>query len=299
MFDGLKKKWKVGGLQFFLIICSFAIGGSLTGFLGKKIMNLTGIAHDWQWSIIYLLVILLMWPAVVIAISFPFGQFHFFTRYVGRIFSRIFFPKNSKLPRTGEKKAMVHIAIFASGAGSNAEKIIRHFKESKQVNIALVVCNKPGAGVTAIAAREGIPVLLIEKERFFRGDGYTEVLQVHEIDLVVLAGFLWKIPATLLKAFPKRVVNIHPALLPSYGGKGMYGNYVHAAVIAAGDKESGITIHYVDEIYDHGEIIFQQRCALPENATPSTLAACIHQFEHEHYAAVIEKIAGEIISARE
>jgi phosphoribosylglycinamide formyltransferase-1 len=191
--------------------------------------------------------------------------------------------KEPKLPTPA------NIAIFASGAGSNAKKIIDHFRNS-HITISLVACNKPGAGVLNIAASENIPVLLIEKERFFRGDAYLDELKEKEIDLIVLAGFLWKMPDTLIKAFPRRIVNIHPALLPKFGGKGMYGNFVHEAVINAGEKVSGITIHYVDEHYDKGDIIFQARCAVLESDTPDSLAQRIHLLEHAHYPVVIEDV---------
>lgn len=184
---------------------------------------------------------------------------------------------------------MIQLAIFASGAGSNAQRIIQHFSSSTAVTCALVVCNKPGAGVVDIAAKAGIPVLMIEKEPFFRGDAYTAALSAHGIDFVVLAGFLWKLPARLVAAYPGKIINIHPALLPKYGGKGMYGHFVHEAVIAAGEKESGITIHYVDELYDHGNIIFQTSCPVVQGDTPATLAQKIHALEHAYYPAVIEK----------
>ena len=155
---------------------------------------------------------------------------------------------------------MTRIAIFASGAGSNAARIIEYFKNHEQTGVVLVVCNNPAAGVLQVAARENVPTLLIEKEQFFRGDGYVPLLQSHRIDFIVLAGFLWKIPSTILATFPNSIINIHPALLPNYGGKGMYGLKVHAAVLNAGDKVSGITIHYVDEQYDNEDIIFQDKC---------------------------------------
>lgn len=186
--------------------------------------------------------------------------------------------------------AMTRIAIFASGAGSNAEKIIQYFHNHDTTGIALVVCNRPGAGVLDIAAREKIPTLLIERERFMKGDGYVPELKAHNINFIVLAGFLWKIPLTLIAAFPESIINIHPALLPSYGGKGMYGMNVHAAVINAGEKESGITIHYVDEHYDNGDIIFQDRCKIEPGETPETLAAKIHKLEHMHFPKVIEQV---------
>ena len=182
------------------------------------------------------------------------------------------------------------LAIFASGAGSNARKIIEHFKSHPSIQVGLVVSNKPLAGVVDIAKENDIPVLIIEKERFFRGDAYLEELRKNHIDFIILAGFLWKIPQALVDAFRNRMVNIHPALLPSYGGKGMYGNFVHEAVIAAKDKESGISIHFVDEHFDHGDLVFQARCPVLEDDTPQRLAERIHQLEHAHYAAVIEKL---------
>ena len=197
---------------------------------------------------------------------------------------------HNRQPATGNRQQPIHIAIFASGAGSNAQKIIDHFKNSDHIKISLVVCNKPGAGVLEIAVKENIPSLLIDKEKFFRGNGYTDEFKKTGIDWIVLAGFLWKIPETLIKVYPGTIINIHPALLPNYGGKGMYGSHVHEAVIAAGEKESGITIHYVDGYYDNGDIIFQARCPVLESDTPATLAARIHQLEHEHYPKVIKAV---------
>ena len=184
---------------------------------------------------------------------------------------------------------MIQLAVFASGAGSNAQKIIHYFVAHPHINVVLIVCNKPGAGVTDIAAKENIPVLLIEKEQFSQGNAYSDELKAKGIDFIVLAGFLWKIPPALVAAFPNKIINIHPALLPKYGGKGMYGHFVHEAVIKTGEKESGITVHYVDEWYDHGNIIFQATCPVDENETPATLAHKIHVLEHTHYPAVIEK----------
>lgn len=185
---------------------------------------------------------------------------------------------------------MKKIAVFASGAGSNAQRIIEHFRQSTTVSVSLILCNKPGAGVLQVAKDNDIPVLLIEKEHFFRGDGYAGTLKQLGIDFIVLAGFLWKVPAALIHAYLGRIINIHPALLPAYGGKGMYGRHVHEAVIANKETESGITIHYVDEKYDHGSIIFQARCPVFANDTADTLARRIHKLEHEHYPVVIEKL---------
>lgn len=183
----------------------------------------------------------------------------------------------------------IYIAIFASGTGSNAQKIIDYFKYSKRIKIVLIICNKPGAGVLQIAAGEAIATLVIQKEEFIH-TGYVNELKKRKIACIVLAGFLWKIPPVLIQAFPGKIVNIHPALLPAYGGKGMYGNAVHAAVINAKEKQSGITIHYVDEKYDHGEIIFQATCPVTENDTAESLALKIHKLEHKFYAAQIEKL---------
>jgi phosphoribosylglycinamide formyltransferase 1 len=180
------------------------------------------------------------------------------------------------------------LAIFASGAGSNARRIIEYFYHHPSIKVALVVCNKPGAGVIEIAAQNSVPLLMIDKERFFKGDAYLPELE--KIDLVVLAGFLWKIPSALVSAFPQKIINIHPALLPKYGGKGMYGQYVHQSVISAGEVESGITVHYVDEHYDNGDIIFQAGCPVVEADTPQSLAERIHTLEHLHYPKVIEEI---------
>jgi len=183
---------------------------------------------------------------------------------------------------------MQKIVVFASGAGSNAKKIIEYFQGHKLINVSLIVCNKPGAGVLKIAQQAGIPTLLIEKEKFFRGNAYIDELKENGIGFIVLAGFLWKIPDALIKAYPGKIINIHPALLPDYGGKGMYGGFVHEAVITNKDKESGITIHYVDEHYDHGDIIFQARCTIEEGDTPEMLANKIHLLEHEYYPKIIE-----------
>ena len=176
----------------------------------------------------------------------------------------------------------VRLAIFASGQGSNAREIIRYFGNGdhqvagKNVEVALIVCNKPGAGVLSIAVEAGIPVCLIEKEKFFSGSHYLEEFSSRKITFIVLAGFLWKIPSELVHVFPERILNIHPALLPAFGGKGMYGKAVHEAVVNSGEKESGITIHYVDDRYDHGRVFFQTSLTLSPDETPESLAEKIH-----------------------
>jgi formyltetrahydrofolate-dependent phosphoribosylglycinamide formyltransferase len=299
MFDRLQKKWKVNGLQLALILCTFAIGGSLTGYVGRKLMNIFAIEHRALWILVYIILVTLLWPLAVILISIPFGQFRFFRHYLRKIGSRIGLVSSQSgasvhRPEPARKSNIQHstynIAIFASGAGSNAQRIIDFFRDSTEVRVALIVCNKPGAGVLKIAETEKIPALLIEKEQFFRGNAYVDELKKSGIDFIVLAGFLWKIPALLVKAYAGRMVNIHPALLPKYGGKGMYGAFVHEAVIAAGDKESGITIHHVDEHYDHGSAIFQARCEVLPDDTPGKLAERIHNLEHEHYPRVIAEL---------
>jgi phosphoribosylglycinamide formyltransferase-1 len=185
---------------------------------------------------------------------------------------------------------MQKIAIFASGAGSNALRIIDHFHDHPDVKVDLIVCNKPGAGVLNIAREKGIDSFLVEKEPFFRGNGYLDEFIKREISFIVLAGFLWKVPDTLIRAFPGKIINIHPALLPKFGGKGMYGNFVHSAVISGKETQSGITIHYVDGFYDNGDVIFQAACPVLADDTPESLAGRIHALEHEHYPRVIEQL---------
>lgn len=181
------------------------------------------------------------------------------------------------------------IAIFASGTGSNAQKIIDHFRDSDHAAVALIVSNNSHAGVLEIASKENIPSLLTGKTKF-HAEGYLDELKKYKIDLIVLAGFLWKIPPVLIRNYPESIINIHPALLPKYGGKNMYGKAVHEAVLEANENESGITIHYVDELYDHGKIIFQAKCLVDKADTPETLADRIHALEHKFYPGIIEKL---------
>lgn len=185
---------------------------------------------------------------------------------------------------------MTNLAIFASGTGSNAEKIIEYFEGNDRIQVALVVCNKPTAGVLKIAEKHGISSILIEKTAFFSQNSCVEVLKAHQIDFIVLAGFLWKVPDALVNAYRGKIVNIHPALLPKYGGKGMYGMHVHEAVIQAGETESGITIHHVNEHYDEGNIIFQAKCPIEPGDTPEILAQKIHVLEHRHFPVVIAEL---------
>jgi len=184
---------------------------------------------------------------------------------------------------------MKHLAIFASGEGTNAQQIIDHFNGS-DVKIGLVVCNNPSANVLNRAKKHNIPSFLINKNSFYKSDEVLKRLIVEKIDLIVCAGFMWKIPDNLIHAFPNRIINIHPALLPKFGGKGMYGMNVHKAVIEAGEKESGITIHFINEHYDEGKIIFQAICEIQKEDTPETLAQKVHQLEHNCFPKTIEQL---------
>jgi phosphoribosylglycinamide formyltransferase-1 len=184
---------------------------------------------------------------------------------------------------------MKQIAILASGEGTNAQHIIDHFKGSS-LKIAVIVCNNPKANVLKRAEKEGIPALLVDRATFYNREDALKRLLKDNIDLIVCAGFLWKIPDNILHAFPYKVVNIHPALLPKFGGKGMYGQNVHKAVIEAGETETGITIHYLNENYDEGKIILQKKCEVQKNETPETLARKVQALEYEWYPKAIEKL---------
>lgn len=184
---------------------------------------------------------------------------------------------------------MKNIAIFASGSGTNAEQIIKHFTNSNVAQVKVVICNVAHAGVFKRAEKLNIPSLLIKNEDV--ASPQNLILQLNEmgIDLVVLAGFLRKIPNEFVKAFENKIVNIHPSLLPKYGGKGMYGSKVHEAVINAGESESGITIHLVNEKYDDGKVLFQAKCNVSANDSADLLAQKIHQLEHTHFPMVLEE----------
>ncbi len=185
---------------------------------------------------------------------------------------------------------MKNIAIFASGEGTNTQSIINYFKTSDKIRIALIISNRSTANVLERGKRSGIDTLVIDRYSFYESDKTIEQLKAANIDLIVLAGFLWIIPERLIKAFSAKIINIHPALLPKYGGKGMYGMNVHKAVIEAKDPQSGISIHYVNEKYDEGKIIAQHACAISENETAVSLAQKIHELEHEHFPKVIEQL---------
>ena len=312
--QNLQEKWKVGGSQFWLIMLTFALGGSLSGRLCSFLLNLAFLEKNWAFWLVYPLFLTILWPFSVLFVSFFTGQFRFFKGYLARVGAKVFgiggsdatsgssgstlgsTPGQSSFktvaaPSTASA-APIHIAIFASGAGSNARKIIEYFEnKGLRIKVSLIVCNVPGAGVLDIAEEKGIPSLMINKSDF-AANGYVESLKNAGIDFIVLAGFLWKVPEVLVRAYPKAIINIHPALLPKYGGKGMYGARVHEAVIAAEEKESGITIHWVNEHYDEGAIIFQAKCSIDASDTPTSLANKIHSLEHVHFATTIEKLLG-------
>jgi len=182
------------------------------------------------------------------------------------------------------------MAIFASGSGSNAENIALYFKSNPTAEVSLILANKADAYVLERASKLGIPSAVFDRKQFYETESVLEMLREKHIDLLVLAGFLWLVPDYLLKAYPGRIVNIHPALLPKYGGKGMYGEKVHQAVKASGDIVSGITIHFVDEHYDEGRILFQATCEVTPDDTPDSIAQKVHRLEYEHYPKEIEKL---------
>lgn len=185
-----------------------------------------------------------------------------------------------------------HIAIFASGSGSNARKILEYFEERNDVEVAIIITNRKNAGVLNHASDFDVPSLRIDKSYFYKNDCILKVLKSEKIDLIVLAGFLWLIPAYLISEYPEKIVNIHPALLPKYGGKGMYGHHVHEAVKVNNESESGMTIHYVNEQFDEGGHIFQAKCDISSLDSSDDIAAKVLQLEHKHYAEVIDSVLG-------
>lgn len=188
------------------------------------------------------------------------------------------------------KSTIKNIAIFASDSGTNALNICNFFSKNTAVNVSALVCNKAKATVIERLKPFNIELVLIRKANFEQPNSLIKKLENLQIELIVLAGFLWLIPPELIKAFKNRIINLHPALLPKYGGKGMYGVQVHQAVLLAKEKETGITIHYVNEIYDEGEIIFQATLNIAENESPETLAKKIHELEYAHFPKIIEQV---------
>ena len=189
---------------------------------------------------------------------------------------------------------MINIAIFASGTGSNAQNIFNHFKAEPKAHIALIVSNKDDAGVLEFAEQHDIPYAILGKDEMDDEETVMATLEYHKIDFIVLAGYLLLVPQYLIKAFPSRIVNIHPALLPAHGGKGMYGMKVHEAVKAAGDTETGITIHFVNEHFDEGETIAQMRCEVAPNDTANDIRLKVQALEHEHYPQVIKDLVKKL-----
>ncbi len=186
-----------------------------------------------------------------------------------------------------------NIVIFASGSGSNAQRLLEHFEHHPQIRVAALFSNNPKAYALKRAETFHVPALLFSRDEFYNSDKVLQQVQQFKPDLIVLAGFLWLVPQNLLRAYHNRIVNIHPALLPKYGGKGMHGHHVHHAVVQAGEQESGITIHYINEEYDKGQFILQERCPVLPNDTPEDLAARVLQLEHRHLPLVVEKLVLE------
>lgn len=185
---------------------------------------------------------------------------------------------------------MKNIAIFASGSGTNAENIINYFEDSSIANVSVVLTNNTRAGVIERAHSLFTDVHIFNRDDFYNSEKIINLLAQYNIDLVVLAGFLWLVPQNLIDKFENRIINIHPALLPKYGGKGMFGMKVHETVIAANEPKSGITIHKVNSVYDDGQIIFQESFNIDENETPDSLATKIHKLEYKHFPEVIESL---------
>lgn len=349
MLNKLKEHWEVQTKELILILCTFAVTGTLTAWLSKKVAEWLFLdKYGFAWWTSKIVVLIFGYQVIILIVGFCFGMFSFFWKYEKKILARFGFfkkevakkvmteplvPDHNKKFLTSDRDnndtqthnqaklqeeninkiqkdhfpvdnytlnhlesgvetsstGKLRIGIFASGAGSNAQKIIDHFRNSSVAEISLIVCNKQRAGVLTIAEKEGIPVLLLNKNILIE-TGYVAELKKEEIDLIILAGFLWQIPPILIKAFPQRIINIHPGLLPAYGGKGMYGNAVHEAVLKAREKESGITIHYVDDIYDHGEIIYQTKIKIEADETIDSLKSKIHALEHIHFPKEIEKV---------
>ena len=185
---------------------------------------------------------------------------------------------------------MKKIALFASGNGTNVQQIAEYFAENKEIKVDCVVVNKQNIYVIERAKNLNLPCFYFNREDFYSTDKVLDLMRLREVDYIILAGFLWLIPQNLLANYDNKIVNIHPALLPKYGGKGMYGHHVHEAVVANHEQESGITIHYVNEKYDSGDIIFQARCKVEANDTPDNVAGKIHLLEKEFYPQTIEKV---------
>ena len=191
-------------------------------------------------------------------------------------------------------KSVKNIAILASGAGSNAQKILEHFSDRMDIAVRLIVSNKQEAGVLNIAKVASIDTFVVTRDSFYSTTDLLVELDKRNIDFIVLAGFLWLIPPYLIQHYPNRIINIHPALLPKYGGKGMYGHFVHEAVHLAKETHSGITIHYVNEKYDEGSIVFQERCEILPSDQPEDIARKVQVLEHYYYPTVIDQLVSSL-----
>ena len=188
---------------------------------------------------------------------------------------------------------MNNIAIFASGSGTNAENIINFFKENKKNEISIIFSNNKNAYVSQRAINHDIKYHIFSRPDFYNSDNVLKILKENNINFIVLAGFLWLIPEYLINEYPNKIINIHPALLPKYGGKGMYGMNVHKAVVENKESETGITIHYVNKEYDKGDILFQAKCPVSLNDTPEDVAKKIHELEYRHFPTIIEKLLSD------
>lgn len=189
----------------------------------------------------------------------------------------------------------INICVFASGAGSNARKIWDYFNNHPYIHLSLIISNKPNAPVLQMATLYNIPTATICRKDFLQPANLLKLLKHHAIDMIVLAGFLWLLPKELIASYPEKIINIHPSLLPKFGGKGMYGMNVHRAVKNSGEKESGITIHFVNEEYDKGSIIFQYSCPIETADTPETISKKVQALEHLHFPKVLEILANKIL----
>jgi phosphoribosylglycinamide formyltransferase-1 len=218
-------------------------------------------------------------------IIFITSNIKFLCLFITNCDNNYYYPKN----RIKTLK-MNKIAIFASGSGTNAQNIIQYFNSRKTAVVSCVLSNKSDAYVLKRAQNYKIPTFIFDRQEFYETDKVMDYLVKNEVNWIVLAGFLWLVPGNMVDTFPGRIVNIHPALLPKYGGKGMYGLSVHSAVLESKDPETGITIHFVNKKYDEGNIIFQARCRVESGDTPETLAERVHQLEYKYYPLIIEQL---------
>lgn len=281
MLKILRKKWNVDGWPFFFILCTFGVTGTFTAWISKALSGWFHVDnYTMTWWLLKLIPLLIGYQIFLLMFGFCFGQFAFFWKFEKKLLTAMGILKKDNIEK---------IAIFASGSGSNAQKIIEAFAGSEQIRVEMVISNNANAGVLQIAERNNIDTRIIRK-----GEEDEMALLKHlkrkRINYIVLAGYLWKVPDAFIKSYPARIINIHPALLPKFGGKGMYGLRVHDAVIKAGEMESGITIHFVDEVYDNGEIIFQEKVQVQPSDTAESLSKKIQALEHKHFPEVIRSV---------